>query len=60
MERFRREAREMVMGEADALLHSLFCEECGLRAEAVACLLIAGWSEGDFLEEVVRRSGERG
>jgi len=50
----------MVMGEADALLHSLFCGECGLRAEAVACLLIAGWSEGDFLEEVVRRSGERG
>jgi len=56
LEKFEREARELLLSESEVLLHALFCSECGLCFQANLALALAGWSEQEYLDEVERRS----
>lgn len=51
-EKLQREARDLVLGHTNLLLHSLFCEACDARETALGLLAVAGQSEDDFLSQV--------
>ena len=52
-ERWLQAARCKILEQFDALVHSLDCGRCGLRQEALAVLLLVGWSEDAFYEAVL-------
>jgi hypothetical protein len=57
-ERFIREARELLLGDAEAVCHALVCEPCGLQAQAHACLLLVDWTEDEFFSRAIARGWE--
>lgn len=48
-EQFLREGRALALAEAEAMYHSLSCQACGLRSEALIVLSLLGWTEDDFV-----------
>ena len=50
--RLTRAARALTRVHEGAILHALYCEEAGMRGEALAILYAAGYTEDDFLQEV--------
>ena len=48
--KLQRLARAALQHHTDAVLHALHCPKCGVRLEAEALLLLAGWSEEEWLD----------
>lgn len=53
--RLTQKARALVRDHEGVILHSLWCERCAGRSEAMALLYTAGYTEDDFLQEVFDR-----
>lgn len=56
LEMLQRELRDMLLADADAVMHGLYCPRCGLQDLARKCLDLAGWEEIEYLNAVARHS----
>lgn len=53
LEKLERELRDMLLQDAVAVFHGLYCEACGYGETSRAALSLAGWSERDFLDAAI-------
>jgi hypothetical protein len=54
-----RELQDMILEDAPAVTHALWCELCGARDIALTAIGLAGWTEVEYLEALARRAGRR-
>jgi hypothetical protein len=54
-EAFLREGRALALQESEAILHALYCQECGLNFQANLALALVGWSEEDYVHILAER-----
>lgn len=55
-DKLRRELRDMLLEDADAITHALFCTWCETKEVAENALRLADWDTVDFLCALASRS----